>query len=73
MVLHLTSDIESALAEEAKRRGTTPEQLALDCLRARFVPPTAAVPRVAGLHAGTISVAPDFDAPLPDEFWTGAP
>lgn len=73
MVIHLTPDVENALAEEAKRRGTTPEQLALDCLRAWFVPATAAVRRVAGLHAGTISIAPDFDAPLPDEFWTGKP
>ena len=28
-------------------------------------------PRVAGLHAGAWEVAPDFDAPLPDEFWLG--
>jgi hypothetical protein len=29
--------------------------------------------RVAGLHAGTIQVSDDFDAALPDDFWTGAP
>ena len=29
--------------------------------------------RVAGLHAGAITITPDFDAPLSDEFWTGAP
>jgi antitoxin (DNA-binding transcriptional repressor) of toxin-antitoxin stability system len=28
-------------------------------------------PRVAGLHAGAIRISDDFDAPLPDEFWTG--
>lgn len=28
-------------------------------------------PRVFGLHAGMWEVAPDFDAPLPDEFWLG--
>jgi hypothetical protein len=27
--------------------------------------------RVAGLHAGAIQPASDFDAPLPDDFWTG--
>jgi hypothetical protein len=27
--------------------------------------------RTAGLHAGAWEVAPDFDAPLPDEFWLG--
>jgi len=26
--------------------------------------------RVAGLHPGAIRTAEDFDAPLPDEFWT---
>ena len=30
-------------------------------------------PRVAGLHAGAIQAAPDFDAPLPDDFWIGQP
>lgn len=27
--------------------------------------------RIAGLHKGAWVVAPDFDAPLPDEFWLG--
>ena len=27
--------------------------------------------RVAGLHAGSAKIAEDFDAPLPDSFWTG--
>lgn len=26
--------------------------------------------RVAGLHPGSIWTSEDFDAPLPDEFWT---
>lgn len=34
----LTPEIEEPLAEEARRQGTTPELLALDSLRARFVP-----------------------------------
>ena len=40
--------------------------------RARLVP-FANTPkrRVAGLHVGSISVSPDFDTPLSDEFWTG--
>jgi antitoxin (DNA-binding transcriptional repressor) of toxin-antitoxin stability system len=40
--------------------------------RARLVPlgPPA---RVAGLHAGAMQPAPDFDAPLPDAFWAGQP
>lgn len=35
---------------------------------ARLVPVSS---RVAGLHAGAIWTRPDFDQPLPDEFWTG--
>ena len=27
--------------------------------------------RVAGLHPGAIVMSPDFDDPLPDEFWLG--
>ena len=30
-------------------------------------------PRVAGLHAGAISVSDDFDQELPEEFWLGNP
>ena len=41
--------------------------------RARIVPCGGASPRVAGLHAGAIQAAPDFDAPLPDDFWIGQP
>jgi len=37
----LTPDIEGALAEEARRQGTTPELLALATLRERFVSPRA--------------------------------
>ncbi|MFN8474727.1 MAG: hypothetical protein U0822_21225 [Anaerolineae bacterium] len=37
MDIRLTPDIEEALAQEAQRRGTTVETLALDYLRERFV------------------------------------
>jgi antitoxin (DNA-binding transcriptional repressor) of toxin-antitoxin stability system len=36
---------------------------------ARLVPVSS---RVAGLHTGAIWTSPDFDEPLPDEFWTGS-
>lgn len=39
--------------------------------RARLVPLGSAPPRVAGLHPGALQPAPDFDAPLPDDFWAG--
>ena len=38
MTIIITPDIEHALAEEASKTGTTPQELALQCLRARFVP-----------------------------------
>lgn len=28
-------------------------------------------PRIAGLHAGLGWISPDFNDPLPDEFWLG--
>ena len=37
MIIKLTPDVEQALAEEARKLGTSPEQLALDSLRERFV------------------------------------
>jgi len=41
--------------------------------RARLVPIDVARPRVLGLHPGAIQPAPDFDAPLPEDFWAGTP
>ncbi len=39
---------------------------------ARLVPVSSpAQPRIAGLSKGKIWASDDFDAPLPDEFWTG--
>ena len=35
---------------------------------ARLVPISSRIP---GLHKGAIWVSPDFDEPLPEEFWTG--
>ena len=37
--------------------------------RAKLVPIRKTAPRVPGLHAGGMSMAPDFKNPLPDEFW----
>ena len=40
MNIPLTPDIERALAEQARRLGTTPERLAIDSLREQFVTTT---------------------------------
>lgn len=39
MIITLTPDIEQALAAEALKLGLTPEQVALDSLRERFLAP----------------------------------
>ncbi|MDQ2732578.1 MAG: toxin-antitoxin (TA) system antitoxin [Armatimonadota bacterium] len=39
---------------------------------ARLTPiPAPAKKRIAGLNAGSMQMSDDFDAPLPDSFWTG--
>ena len=38
MKIALTPDLERALAKQAHKQGTTPERLALDYLRERFLP-----------------------------------
>jgi len=40
--------------------------------RAKLVPYGPPKPRVLGLHPGVITMADDFDAPLPEEFWLGS-
>ena len=39
MIITLTPDLEQAIAAEARKLGRTPEQLALDSLRERFLSP----------------------------------
>lgn len=66
----------SARLEEALALAASGGEVILtdgDVPRARIVPCEGARPRVAGLHAGAIQAAPDFDAPLPDDFWIGQP
>lgn len=48
MDITLPPQIEQALTEEANRRGTTPELLALDCLRERFLPEPTPQPPAEG-------------------------
>ena len=38
---------------------------------ARLVPIKFAQKRTAGLDLGTVTMSEDFDAPLPDDFWSG--
>lgn len=38
MTITLTPDLARALTEQARKQGTTPERIARDCLRERFLP-----------------------------------
>jgi antitoxin (DNA-binding transcriptional repressor) of toxin-antitoxin stability system len=38
---------------------------------ARLVPLGLSTPRTPGLHPGALQPAPDFDTPLPEDFWAG--
>ena len=68
------SEIESAVA-----RLSVPElielervvQHTLDDRRNLTTSTESQRPRVLGLHQGAWTVADEFDAPLPDEFWLG--
>lgn len=56
MTIHFTPEIENALAQEARRQGTTAELLALECLRERFAPAVAEPRTLADFLAGHIGV-----------------
>jgi antitoxin (DNA-binding transcriptional repressor) of toxin-antitoxin stability system len=69
-------EAQQQLAELVAQAATGTEIILLDgqTPRARLVPITPqAVQRIPGLHAGSITMAPDFDQPLPDDFWIGTP
>jgi antitoxin (DNA-binding transcriptional repressor) of toxin-antitoxin stability system len=69
-------EAQQQLAELVAQVATGTEIILLDgqTPRARLVPITSqAVQRVPGLHAGSMTMSPDFDQPLPDDFWIGTP
>jgi hypothetical protein len=45
MVLNVNAELEAALIEQAQRRGVTPEVLALEALRDKFLPRPPVEPR----------------------------
>jgi hypothetical protein len=67
-------EIESAISELDVAELAELERLVQQALRERRNLTTAgasASQRVLGLHEGAWSVADDFDAPLPEDFWLG--
>ena len=68
ITLDINNDMEELLRQEV-------EVFFLHVLREaleKMLPdPSVNPPRIAGLNAGQIWVSEDFDALLPDTFWTG--
>ena len=70
------SEAQYHLAELIAQAATGTDIILLDgqTPRARLVPITPpVVQRIPGLHAGSVTTSPDFDQPLPDDFWIGTP
>ena len=49
MTITLMPEIETAIVEQARRQGMTPERLVLDSLRNLFIPPTLTPDEILGL------------------------
>jgi hypothetical protein len=75
MVLSPSPELVAALDSAARQAGISPEDLATDALRERFIGPLAVGygygTRKPGLHIGAMRTTTDFDSPLGDDFWTG--
>lgn len=69
MVLTLDPELESALSEQARRRGVDPEALALSALRQRFLTEAALQPRDEW-ERGLLKAARDCGVSLPDSALT---
>jgi hypothetical protein len=54
MVITLAPQLEAVLSEQARRRGITPEVLALDALRAHFLPHLAPWSRATNGSGGCL-------------------
>lgn len=66
MVIHLGSELESALIETARRQGVAPEVLALDALRERFLAAAATTRPPHEWERSLLSAATDCGTSLPD-------
>jgi hypothetical protein len=66
MVITISPELEAALNEEAKRRGVSPEVLALNALRERFLDTAALLQPRDEWERGLLSLAKDCGVSLPD-------
>ena len=65
MVLTLPPTLESALADQARRRGLAPEALAVEVLSRQLLPVTPPVP-IDEWERGLLAAAVDCGVSLPD-------
>ena len=65
MVLTLERELEAALNELARRQGVSPDVLALNALRERFLPPTAPVQPRGEWERRLLGAATDCGVSLP--------
>lgn len=70
MVIQLTPQLQASLAEEAGRRGVTPEELAIKALQERFPPKVAAVVPQDEWERRLAAIAKDFGVAPPLEAMT---
>ena len=66
MVLTLGPELETALQEEAQRRGTDPRNLALDVLKARFLAHGSVITPRDEWERRLLNIAIDCGVSLPD-------
>ncbi len=67
MVITLPPQLEAVLSEQARRRGVTPEVLALDALRERFLPASAPLEPRDEWERRLLGLAIDCGVSLSDE------
>ena len=79
LTIHLADELEQQLEQEASRFGLSTEQYSAQVLARHLEEVRNSIGsvtpekygRTAGLHTGAMRMSADFNAPLPDEFWSG--
>ena len=67
MVITIPPQLEAVLSEQARRRGVAPDVLALDALRARFLPQPALLEPRDEWERQLLALAKDCGVSLSDE------
>jgi len=70
VVLELTPQLETALNEQAQRRGVSPEAIAVEALRERFLGKVPPIVPQDEWERGLLEAARDWGVSLPDSALT---